>query len=46
MPVILALGKLRQENHEFEASLGYTVRVCLKKILRLKRERDTSTPKD
>jgi hypothetical protein len=23
-PVILALGRLRQETHEFEASLGYT----------------------
>jgi hypothetical protein len=29
-PVILALGRDRLESHEFEASLGYTVRYCLK----------------
>jgi hypothetical protein len=28
MPLILAL--LRQEDREFKASLGYTVRLCLK----------------
>jgi hypothetical protein len=29
--VIPAHGRLRQENHEFEASLGYTVTPCLDK---------------
>jgi hypothetical protein len=31
MSVIPALGKLRQENCKFEASLGFIVRACLKK---------------
>jgi hypothetical protein len=30
-PVIPALRRLRQEDHEFEASLDYTVRPHLKK---------------
>lgn len=31
MPVILALGKLRQEDCKFEASLSYTTRIHLKR---------------
>jgi hypothetical protein len=31
MPEILALVKLRQEDYKFEASPGYTERLCLKK---------------
>jgi hypothetical protein len=31
VPVIPALLRLRQENHEFGASLDYTLRPCLKK---------------
>jgi hypothetical protein len=30
-PVIPALGRLRQEDLEFKGSLGYTVRLCLRK---------------
>jgi hypothetical protein len=30
IPVIPALGRLRQEDHEFEVTMGYTVRLCLK----------------
>jgi hypothetical protein len=28
MPVILALEKLRQENHDFKAKLGYMAKHC------------------
>jgi hypothetical protein len=31
MPVIPALQRLRQEDHEFEVSLSYIERLCLKK---------------
>lgn len=30
-PVMPALGRLRQEDHKFEASLGDIARVCQKK---------------
>jgi hypothetical protein len=30
MPVILALGRLKQEDCKFKASLGYIARTCLK----------------
>lgn len=32
MLISSALGKLRQEDHNFEASLSYTMRFYLKKI--------------
>jgi hypothetical protein len=32
MPVIPTLRRLRKENQELEAGVGYTVRPCLKDI--------------
>jgi hypothetical protein len=31
MPIISVLGRLRQEDQKFQASLGYKERPCLKK---------------
>jgi hypothetical protein len=31
MPIIPALGRLRQEDHKFEDRLRYVARPCLKK---------------
>jgi hypothetical protein len=31
MPVIPALMRLRKEDHNFQANLGFTARPCLKK---------------
>jgi hypothetical protein len=39
MPVIPELRRLRQEDHECKASLGYIVRLCLSKRER-ERERE------
>jgi hypothetical protein len=38
MAIIPALGRLRQEDHEFKASLGCLVRPCLKKSNQKKKE--------
>jgi hypothetical protein len=53
-PVIPAIGRLRQEDREsqaslgstakFKASLGYTVRSCLKKKKRKKRKEIAGPP--
>jgi hypothetical protein len=39
MPVIPALGKLRQEDYEFEARLSYKVKPVLKKEKKKKRKK-------
>lgn len=36
MPILLALRRLKEENSKFRASLGYTVRLCLKETHRKK----------
>jgi hypothetical protein len=38
-PVITALRRLRQEDHEFEVSLGYVVKCCVNKKKRKEGER-------
>jgi hypothetical protein len=43
-PVIPALGILRQENHEFEASLGYTERFCLKNQINKQTNKNLDLP--
>jgi hypothetical protein len=40
IPIMPTLGKLRLEEHKFEASVGYTVRPYLKKKKKRKRKRD------
>jgi hypothetical protein len=40
MPVVLALGMLRQKDYDFEAGLGYLAKPCLKKEKRRRRKRD------
>jgi hypothetical protein len=35
MSVILAISRLRQEDHEVKASLGYIMRLCIKKKKRI-----------
>jgi hypothetical protein len=39
MPIILVLGRQRQEDHTLEASLNYTVRPCFWKKKKKKKER-------
>jgi hypothetical protein len=33
LPVISSFRRLRQEDHEFQSSLGYIARLCLKKLI-------------
>jgi hypothetical protein len=40
MPIIPALGKLRQEYHEFKISLGHTVRPAKRERKKKGKERD------
>jgi hypothetical protein len=39
MPVIPVLGRLKQEDFKLGASLGYTVRPCLRKILKIEKRK-------
>jgi hypothetical protein len=41
---MVALGRCRQEGHNFEASLDYRVRPCLKKKNRKKSKKQTTNP--
>jgi hypothetical protein len=36
MTIISALRRVRQEDREFKASLGYTVRLCFKNLKKTK----------
>jgi hypothetical protein len=38
MPIIPVLGKMRQDDGEFYANLGYIVRLYLKKSLRTRKQ--------
>jgi hypothetical protein len=40
MPIILPLGRLRQEDQNYEANLGYTVTPCLKKQKKTKKKKE------
>jgi hypothetical protein len=40
-PVIPALWELRQEDLEFQTSLGYTVKSCFKKQNKIKQHKST-----
>jgi hypothetical protein len=42
MPVILALRRLRQEDCEFQARLGYIARLCLKTTTVVKKKKNLS----